>query len=282
MVRTGRAGRRRAGREGAPRGGGGAGGRRPPTLASAGGVARWCRRSSSSWCSGFLVSIMALAVDRGAVVRLGRLPSVFVTQLTTKVVLFVVGFVITAALVAASLLIAYRTPPDLRAGHAPAAEPRPVPRGHRAAAQAGDGRASPRVLGLLAGTGAAGQWQTFLLWRNGAPFGTKDPQFGLDMSFFVFTLPWIRFVLGFLTMVLVMALLAAAFTHYVYGGLQLQSRGRAHHARRPGAPRGPGGRPGPRPGRDLLVRPLLAVRPRTPRCSPASATPTPTRCCRPR
>ena len=41
----------------------------------------------------------------------------------------------------------------------------------------------------------------------------------------MFTLPWLRFVLGFLTMMLIMALIAAAFTHYVYGGLQLQARG---------------------------------------------------------
>ena len=57
------------------------------------------------------------------------------------------------------------------------------------------------------------------------PFGKTDPHFKMDISFFVFTLPWVRFVLGFLTMMLIMALVAAAFTHYVYGGLQLQARG---------------------------------------------------------
>ena len=57
------------------------------------------------------------------------------------------------------------------------------------------------------------------------PFGTKDAQFHLDIGFFVFTLPWLRFIVGFLTMVIVLALIAAAVTHYLYGGLQLQSRG---------------------------------------------------------
>ena len=57
------------------------------------------------------------------------------------------------------------------------------------------------------------------------PFGTKDAQFHLDIGFFVFTLPWLRFVVGFLTMVIVLALIAAAVTHYLYGGLQLQARG---------------------------------------------------------
>ena len=149
--------------------------------------------------------------------------NVFTTQLVTKVVLFVIGFVITAALVASSLLIAYRTRPI----YAPVTAQQQSLDQYREAIEPLRKVAIiavPAVLGLLAGTGAAGQWQTFLLWRNGSSFGTKDPQFNLDLSFFVFTLPWIRFLLGFLTMALVMALLAAAFTHYVYGGLQIQTR----------------------------------------------------------
>ena len=70
-----------------------------------------------------------------------------------------------------------------------------------------------------------GAWRTFLLWANREPFGIKDPQFGLDVGFFVFTLPWLRFIVSFLTVVLALAFVAAAFTHYVYGGLQLPGRG---------------------------------------------------------
>jgi len=57
------------------------------------------------------------------------------------------------------------------------------------------------------------------------PFGSKDAQFHLDIGFFVFTLPWLRFIVGFFTMALVLGALAAALTHYVYGGLQLQTKG---------------------------------------------------------
>jgi len=57
------------------------------------------------------------------------------------------------------------------------------------------------------------------------PFGSRDAQFNLDIGFFVFTLPWLRFIVGFLTMTLVLGALAAAVTHYVYGGLQLQTKG---------------------------------------------------------
>ena len=52
------------------------------------------------------------------------------------------------------------------------------------------------VLVLFAGSSASGAWRTWLQWRNAPPFGTKDPQFGLDVSFYVFDLPWWRFVLG--------------------------------------------------------------------------------------
>ena len=84
----------------------------------------------------------------------------------------------------------------------------------------------PILVGILTGFAAAQQWETFLLWRNGTQFGTTDPQFGLDIGFFVFTLPWLSFVVGFLSMVLIFGAIAAAFTHYVYGGLQFQNRGR--------------------------------------------------------
>jgi uncharacterized protein len=150
--------------------------------------------------------------------------SVFVTELTTKILLFAVGFVVTGALVASSLVVGYRTRPV----YAPVTPQQQNLDQYREAIEPLRRIATigiPVVLGLLAGTGAAGQWQAFLLWRNRVPFGRNDPHFGLDISFFVFTLPWVRFVLGFLTMALIMALIAAAFTHYVYGGLQLQARG---------------------------------------------------------
>ena len=44
---------------------------------------------------------------------------------------------------------------------------------------------------------AAGEWRIWLLWRNRTQFGVTDPQFHQDVSFYVFTYPWWRFVLGF-------------------------------------------------------------------------------------
>ena len=44
----------------------------------------------------------------------------------------------------------------------------------------------------------------------------------MDISFFAFDLPWYRFVLGFAFATVVVCLIAAAVTHYLYGGLRLQ------------------------------------------------------------
>ena len=149
---------------------------------------------------------------------------VFVRELTTKAVIFVAAAVITGGAVAASLVVAYRSRPL----YIPVTPAQQVLEQYRQAIEPLRRIAVfviPVVLGLLAGSGSMGAWRTFLLWMNRQPFGVADPQFGLDVGFFVFTLPWLRFVVSFVTVVLVLAFVAGAFTHYVYGGLQLPGRG---------------------------------------------------------
>ncbi|MBT9254117.1 UPF0182 family protein [Phycicoccus sp. MAQZ13P-2] len=150
--------------------------------------------------------------------------SVFTTELATKAVIFVVAFVLTAGAVAASLVVAFRTRPI----YVPVTPAQQVLEQYRQAIEPLRRIALfvvPGVLGLLAGSGSMGAWRTYLLWANRQPFGVTDPQFGLDVGFFVFTLPWLRFLVSFLTVLLVLTFLAGAFTHYVYGGLQLPGRG---------------------------------------------------------
>jgi uncharacterized membrane protein (UPF0182 family) len=149
---------------------------------------------------------------------------VFWVELLTKIGLFVVCAVLTAVIVASSMLVGYRTRPvypPVSAEQQNLDHYRELLEPLRRLATI----AAPGVLGVFAGSAAASQWQTLLLWINRVPFGSKDAQFGLDIGFFVFTLPWLRFIVGFLTMALVLGTLAAAVTHYVYGGLQLQTKG---------------------------------------------------------
>ncbi|WP_392542840.1 UPF0182 family protein [Oryzobacter telluris] len=149
---------------------------------------------------------------------------VFVKELTTKVLIFVIAAVVTGGAVAASLVAAYRTRPF----YVPTTPAQQVLEQYRQAIEPLRRLAViavPVVLGLLAGSGSLGAWRTVLLWANREPFGVTDPQFGLDVGFFVFTLPWLHFLVSFVTVVLALAFVAGAFTHYVYGGLQLPGRG---------------------------------------------------------
>ncbi len=81
------------------------------------------------------------------------------------------------------------------------------------------------VLGLFAGLTASAEWGTFQVWLNSTPFGVTDPQFGLDLSFYTFSLPFIRFLLGFGFALIILSLIAAGSIQYLYGGLRLQPKG---------------------------------------------------------
>lgn len=78
------------------------------------------------------------------------------------------------------------------------------------------------LMGIFAGTSAAGQWRQFSLWRNGVPFGQKDPYFNRDVGFYVFELPWWHYVVDFTMALAIIGLMAAAVVHYLYGGIRLQ------------------------------------------------------------
>ena len=80
-------------------------------------------------------------------------------------------------------------------------------------------------LALIVGLGVSREWQTFLLWRNGSglSFGTTEPLFHRDPAFYVFSLPWLRFVQGWLFSSLVGVTLIVGIAHFVWGGIQPQA-----------------------------------------------------------
>ena len=80
------------------------------------------------------------------------------------------------------------------------------------------------LLGLFAGTSASGQWRNYLLWRNGVPFGETDPYFDRDKGFYIFDLPWLHYLVDSAMAFTVVAALMAAIVHYLYGGIQLQTK----------------------------------------------------------
>lgn len=145
---------------------------------------------------------------------------VFTTLLWTRVGLFLVFGVLMAAMVALNMHLAYRYRPLFRAAVGDGSVDRyrdavtPI-RGWLLGGVA-------LIVGIFAGTSAVGNWRTYLLWRNVESFGQEDAYFGKDIGFYVFELPWWHFVVDFVMASAVVALIATAVVHYLYGGIRLQ------------------------------------------------------------
>ncbi|MGI5216699.1 UPF0182 family protein [Nocardia sp. CA-290969] len=89
------------------------------------------------------------------------------------------------------------------------------------------------VIGLVCGLIGQSRWPTVQLFLHGGSFGIRDPEFGLDIGFFVFDLPLYRLVVSWLFAVIFLGFLASLGTHYLFGGLRLSGRrpGLSHPAR---------------------------------------------------
>ena len=82
----------------------------------------------------------------------------------------------------------------------------------------------PALLALFSGLGAANTWPQFLLWMNRSPFGTVDPEFGLDVGFYIFELPVYSSVVSYVSTILVLSALGAAATGFLYGTISITGR----------------------------------------------------------
>jgi len=80
------------------------------------------------------------------------------------------------------------------------------------------GRLAAAVIGavaVIAGLSAAGEWPVFQAFLHQAPFGARDPVFGRDVGFYVFTLPAYQAVYGWLFGWFFIALLGSAAAYYL-------------------------------------------------------------------
>ena len=149
---------------------------------------------------------------------------VFWNVLTTRLALGVVAGVVMAALVAGNLLLARALAPRYRI---PSQQEEVVERYRELV----DPFARPLLItagvvaGVLSGLAVVGEWPTYLLWANAVEFGRTDPQFGRDLGFFVFELPFRTLVNSWLFSSLTLTIILAAVAHYVFGGIRPQSPG---------------------------------------------------------
>ena len=79
------------------------------------------------------------------------------------------------------------------------------------------------LFAVIAGAGASGQWQEWLLFRNYVPFNIQDPQFHKDVGFYVFQLPFLSFLVGWIFAAFVIVFIVSAVAHYLNGGIRVQT-----------------------------------------------------------
>lgn len=150
--------------------------------------------------------------------------AVFTTQVFSRAVLFLIAALGAGGLVFLSIYLAYRSRPVF----VPTGEVDPLapyrtvlttrPRLFTIAISA--------LVGLICGLSAQSQWATVQLWLNGGDFGTVDPEFGLDVGFYVFTLPVVELVLSWLFVAIALCFVAVLITQYLFSGIRVSGPGR--------------------------------------------------------
>jgi uncharacterized protein len=179
------------------------------------------------------ITLTILAVITGALVALSGFyvdwlwfesvgfTGVWSTVLTTKIALFVIAGLLTSLVISLNVYLAFRRRPF----YVPTSVEADNLERYRATIDpirklvfAG----IALVLFYFGGTSASNLWGSWLLFRNSTEFGVQDPQFGLDISFFAFRLPFFQTLIGWGISTLILATLASAAVHYLYGGIRPQ------------------------------------------------------------
>ena len=149
---------------------------------------------------------------------------VFTTQAVSRISLFLVAGVGGGGLLLLALVLAYRSRPVFVPSNEvdPLAPYRTVVTSRPKLFALG----ISGVIGLIFGLSAQADWTTVQLWLHGVDFGTVDPQFGNDVGFYVFTLPMIEMVLGWLFVIVSVCFIAIAVVQYLFGGIRFSGPGR--------------------------------------------------------
>jgi uncharacterized membrane protein (UPF0182 family) len=152
-----------------------------------------------------------------------HLNQVFRGVLVTQVFLAVVFILVFFVLCFGNLFIADRLAPRFR-GLGPEDE---LVQRYREVIGPHAGKVRLVIAALFAvfiGAGTAGHWNDYILFRNAASFGMKDPQFHRDAGFFVFQLPFLKFVADWVFVAIVIITILSVVFHYLGGSIRLQAQ----------------------------------------------------------
>ena len=159
---------------------------------------------------------------------------IFVTSLTTKILLGAAVFVGTIILLGGNLRFALQ---DLKKPYligALGTETPPLVLDKKSLRTIVTGVAS--LVAVFMALFASGQWLTFLQYQHATTFGTVDPLLGRDVGFYVFELPFLDFLRYMLLAITVLSLIGCSAIYFIAGalgyqpeaGLQINRRTRQH------------------------------------------------------
>jgi uncharacterized membrane protein (UPF0182 family) len=78
------------------------------------------------------------------------------------------------------------------------------------------------ILALFAALGEASSWSVYLKALHGVPFGVKEPAFGLDVGFYIFTLPLLEELRDLFLMILVLTAVLTTAVYWTRGALDFR------------------------------------------------------------
>ena len=139
--------------------------------------------------------------------------SIFVTPFLTKVITGVIGFVLAFGV----LMINFWVFSKLSRGKLYI---NPGQEGNIVEQPKEVGKIAKRIytvlalfIGILSGLALSSNWQVILKYIYQKPFGTTDPVFGHDIAYYVFTLPFLEVVTGFLFFILIISLVISSLLY---------------------------------------------------------------------
>ena len=148
--------------------------------------------------------------------------SIWTGILSAQVVLSVIFVALFFVLAWLNLVIADRIAPALRP---PGPEEELLARWHETAGRR-NGLIRFAIAGffaLVTGAGAAAQWNEWLLFTNPISFNEVDPVFGRDLSFYIFRLPFLTFVVSWFFAAFIIIGIITTIWHYINGGIRIQT-----------------------------------------------------------
>jgi uncharacterized membrane protein (UPF0182 family) len=142
---------------------------------------------------------------------------VFATMIRGQASLFLAGFAAAFVWLALNLRVALGTVRDIRPVFTTREGIEVTLPGRRQLQTLTNGAAL--VLAIIIGLYAAARWEIWLAWQNAVAFGEVDPIFGRDVSFYVFSLPFLQFARGLAQALVILAALGAGAIYLLTGSL---------------------------------------------------------------